>query len=120
MLLPAAREHALDKPRDVVVMAASAGGIEALGRLLQRLPRDLAATVLIVQHTSPSPESLLAEVLSRCSALPVGFGVQGQAVAPGHVYLAPPDLHMTVAPSGTVALDRGPKERHVRPAADPL
>lgn len=105
--------------RDVVVVGASAGGVEALRTLLAPLPADLAAAVAIVIHRSPVYQSKLPIVLGRRARLPVTEPVDGTLFEPGHVYAAPRDQHMIIE-DGRLRLNRGPKEHHTRPAIDPL
>ncbi len=105
--------------RDVIVIGASMGGIEALSVLLGRLPADLPASVFIVLHTADHGPSLLADVLGRTSSLPVLIAKEAQRFAPGLVYLAPPDRHLLVG-ADHVHIRRGPRENGTRPAIDPL
>lgn len=105
--------------RDVVVVGASAGGVEALRTLVAPLPADLAAGVAIVIHRSPVYESKLAFVLGRRARLPVTEPGEGTPFEPGHIYTAPRDQHMMIE-GGRFRLNRGPKEHHTRPAIDPL
>ena len=92
----------------------------ALTELLGGLPGELNASVLIALHTSPESPRLLADILGRCTPLKVEYGQHGHSVEPGHVYIAPPDHHMTVLRPGFVRLDQGPKVRFSRPAVDRL
>jgi two-component system chemotaxis response regulator CheB len=105
--------------RDIVVIGASAGGVEALQRLLGQLPASLPAAVAIVIHRSPLFESRLPFVLGLRSQLPVAEPHDGDRVVPGHVYSAPRDQHL-VFEDGQFRLNRGPKEHRTRPAIDPL
>lgn len=105
--------------RDVIVVGASAGGVEALVRLVRQLPKDLPAAVLIVLHVSPNSPGALPRILQRHSPLPAALAVDGEPVERGRLYVAPPDYHMLVD-SGHVMLNRGPKAHRVRPAIDPL
>jgi two-component system, chemotaxis family, protein-glutamate methylesterase/glutaminase len=105
--------------RDIIVVGASAGGVETLINLLAGLPRDLPAAMGIVLHRSPFFESRLAQVLGRRSELPVIEPEDGQVFEASCVYVAPRDLHM-VLDRGRIVLDRGPKEHRTRPAIDPL
>jgi two-component system, chemotaxis family, protein-glutamate methylesterase/glutaminase len=105
--------------RDIVVVGTSAGGIEALTRLAGQLPADFPAAVLAVVHIAPGGPSCIAEVIGRATALRARLGKQGQTIAPGHIYFAPPDRHMTVG-DGHIRLDRGRHENRARPAIDPL
>ena len=106
--------------RDIVVIGASRGGVEALRGIVSALPPNLQSTLLIVVHTSPTHASLLPDVLSRAGPLPAEHGRNGMRIERGHIYVAPPDHHMTVGPIGFIRLDQGPKKHHTRPAADPL
>jgi two-component system, chemotaxis family, protein-glutamate methylesterase/glutaminase len=106
--------------RDIVVIGASRGGVEALRGVVAALPPNLQSTLLIVLHISPTHASLLPAVLSRAGPLPAEHGRNGLRIERGHIYVAPPDHHMTVGPIGFIRLDQGPKEHHTRPAADPL
>ncbi len=104
--------------RDLVVIGASAGGIEALQQLCAALPADLNAAVLVVMHTSNHAGGLLAKVLGRSSTLPVSHPQNGEAIQQGYIYVAPADLHMVVEP-GKIRTFRGPRENRHRPAIDP-
>jgi two-component system chemotaxis response regulator CheB len=105
--------------RGVIAIGASAGGIEALQRLMRELPEDLAAAVCLVLHIPATSRSLLAEIIDRQTPLPVTTAVNGETMRAGRVYVAPPDCHLRVG-GGRTRLDRGPKENGVRPAIDPL
>ena len=105
--------------RDVVVIGASAGGVQPILDLLQQLPADFAATVMVVLHRSPFHESRLVEVLGRHAGLLVMEPADGAPVTSGVVYVAPRDQHM-ILDDGIVRLDRGPKQHRTRPAIDPL
>src|SRR5215207_2026811 len=105
--------------REIVVVGASAGGVEALRAFVSALPRDLPAAVLVVLHLPRSSASALHKILSRSGPLPAGQAADGEAVRPGCVYVAPPDHHLLLR-DGSVALTRGPQENGHRPAIDPL
>jgi two-component system, chemotaxis family, protein-glutamate methylesterase/glutaminase len=104
--------------RNIIVIGASAGGIPALSELVAGLPEDLNAAVFIVLHIGAA-RSCLPHILSRVSRLPVANALDGEAVVPGRIYVAPPDLHMLLE-GGRIRLVRGPKENFTRPAIDPL
>ena len=100
-------------------MGASAGGVEALTRLVQKLPADLAAPVLVVLHIAPTGTSVLPSILTRAGVLTARHAEDGTKMEHGCIYVAPPDRHLLVE-DGVVRLDRGPKENGHRPAIDPL
>jgi two-component system, chemotaxis family, protein-glutamate methylesterase/glutaminase len=117
---PKRQGAAMDQqPGNIIVIAASAGGVQALRRLVSQLPADLGASVFVVVHIGPNRPSLLPHILSQAGPLPAYHPVHGQAIEQGRIYVAPPDLHMRLHP-GIIHLDRGSKVRHTRPAADPL
>jgi two-component system chemotaxis response regulator CheB len=105
--------------RDIVVLGASAGGVEALRAVVGGLPEDLSAAILLVLHIPRSSESALAKILARGCALPVANASDGEQVRKGRIYVAPPDYHLLVL-DGRVRLSRGPAENGHRPAIDPL
>ena len=106
-------------PQRVFGIGASAGGVDALIRLVRLLPGDLNAAVLVVLHIPATGRSLLAPILARYTDLEIEVAEHGAALETGRVYVAPPDRHVTVS-GGRVCLDRGPKENAARPAVDPL
>jgi two-component system chemotaxis response regulator CheB len=105
---------------DIIVIGASAGGVEALMTLVARLPAGLPASLFIVVHTLPTYSSVLPEILSRLGPLPAFHATEGMMIEQGTIYVAPPDHHLEVSPGSSVHLGTGPKEQHVRPAADVL
>lgn len=105
---------------DVVALAASAGGLRALGRVLEGLPGDFPAAVVVVQHLDPRHRSLVAEILNRRCRLPVREAVDGELLSPGRVDVAPPDHHLLVNPDGRVSLTRTELVHFLRPSADLL
>jgi two-component system, chemotaxis family, protein-glutamate methylesterase/glutaminase len=106
--------------RDVILIGGSAGGVRLLRELFGRLDSRLQhASIFVTVHRPPSPHSELASVLGRRAALPVREPRDGESIARGVIYLAPPDHHMRLD-GHRIRLDRGPKEHHTRPAIDPL
>jgi two-component system chemotaxis response regulator CheB len=105
---------------DVVALAASAGGLDALSEVLGALPADFPAAVVVVQHVSPRHKSLLARILARHTRLPVTQSADGDRLSAGHVYVAPPDWHLLVEPGGQLSLAQTPHVRYVRPSGDVL
>lgn len=104
----------------IVALAASAGGLNALTRVLGELPGDLPAAVLVLQHVQPHRPSLLAEILGRHTALAVKEAAEGECIAPGHVYVASADHHLVVNPDQTLSLTGTARVQFVRPSADVL
>ena len=103
----------------VVALGASAGGVEALKRVVSDLPSDLGAPVLVVLHTPPGERSYLPEILGRAGSLPVTRATDGEKLEPNHIYVAAPDHHLLVV-DGRLRVVRGPHENGHRPAVDPL
>lgn len=111
---------------DIIVVGASAGGVEALGQLVCDLPPDLPAAIFVVLHVSPQGTSVLPKILNRYiqkrnreSSLRACHPQDGEAIQYGRIYVAPPDRHLLVK-DGYVNVARGPKENSHRPAVDPL
>lgn len=102
-----------------IVIGASLNGIAALRELVKRLPADLPAPVLVVQHVAPHSPGILPELLASAGPLPALHPKDHDRILPGHIYVAPPDRHMLVR-DGTIRLSHGPKENLVRPAIDAL
>ena len=105
--------------RNVIVVGASAGGVEALRTLVGGLPADLPAVVLVVLHVPPYGGSVLPAILDRSGPLPARHPESGQALTPGAVWVAAPDHHLAVR-NNRIALTRGPHENGLRPAVDVL
>jgi len=89
--------QAAGSPFPIVGVGASAGGLEAFTQLLQALPVDTGMGFVLVQHLAPERASLLAEILSRATALPVTEVEDEPRVEPDHVYVIPPDRNMTIS-----------------------
>ena len=104
---------------DIIVLGASAGGIEAsLSQLVARLPADLPAAVFVVVHIPAHSTSVLPKIFSRHGPLPAAHAMLSEPIRPGRIYVAP-DHHMILRP-GRVSLTRGPRENGHRPSVDPL
>src|SRR3978361_591 len=95
--------------KDIIVIGASAGGVEALQRLCASLPRDLPACVFVAQHLSPSGRSGPPHLLDGAGPLRALSPIDGQAIEPGHIYVAAPDQHMLIR-EGKLLMRRGPYE----------
>jgi two-component system chemotaxis response regulator CheB len=103
---------------DIVVIGASAGGVEAISTIVAELPRDLRAAVLVVLHLSRG-RSVLPDILRRAGRLPAVHPRDGEQLKYARIYVAPPDHHMTIEGS-VIRIQHGPSENGVRPAVDPL
>lgn len=84
-------------PVPFVGVGASAGGLEALIELLSNLAADAGLAYLVVQHLDAGHSSMLADILSKKTALPVSEATQNVLIEANHVYVIPPNTSMTVA-----------------------
>lgn len=105
--------------KDIVVIGASAGGMEALAKVVAGLPARLQASVFVVWHTAPGVRSILPAVLAKAGGLPARHPANGDPIRAGFIYVAPPDHHMLLE-RGYIRVTKGPKENRFRPAVDPL
>jgi two-component system chemotaxis response regulator CheB len=105
---------------DVVALASSAGGIAAIGHILESLPAGFPAAIVIVQHLDPRHRSLMAEILRRRTNLEVVQAAEGDHIRPGSVHIAPPDRHLLVNRDGSLSLTQSELVHFVRPSADLL
>ena len=103
----------------LVVIGASAGGVEPLRQVISALPADLPAAVLVVLHVAPYQASSLPQILARVGKLPAVHPRDGAKLQAGRIYVAPPDHHMLVE-DNHVAVTKGPKENRFRPSIDAL
>jgi len=104
---------------DIIVIGASAGGIEALREVVGSLPSDLPAALFVALHISPHKPSMLPAILTRAGKLPANHPVDREEIKRGRIYVAPPDHHLIIE-DGHVAARRGPRESRHRPSADTL
>lgn len=105
--------------RDVIAIGGSAGGIEALIRVLRGLPAELGASVLVTIHIPAHVRSALPEILARSTSLRVAHAKGGEHLEKGRVYVCPPDHHLLLR-GDILELSRGPRENGHRPAVDPM
>jgi two-component system chemotaxis response regulator CheB len=115
------RTSAENQPQNdvpIVVVGASAGGVEALSKLVGLLPADLPAAIFVVLHV-PATGSVLPQILSRAGSLPAAHARDGDPIVGGRIHVAPPDCHLQLV-DGKVSVGRGPRENGHRPAIDPL
>lgn len=81
----------------IVGVGASAGGLEALSRLLAALPADTGMAYLLVQHLDPTHPSRLTDLLAKATSMSVTEATDNVKVRPDHVYVIPPSMDMTIA-----------------------
>ena len=105
--------------RDTIVIGASAGGVQALTKLVAELPQDLPAAVFIVLHIPSYAPSFLPDILARETRITVAHAIDGEEIREGKVYVAPPDQHLLME-DRHVKLVHGPKENLHRPSIDAL
>jgi two-component system chemotaxis response regulator CheB len=103
--------------RDIVVIGASTGGVEALQQLVELLPEDYPGVIFVVMHTGPG--SVLPEILSRAGKIRAVSAEDGVPYERNCIYIAPPDRHLVIN-DGVMQLDAGPRENGSRPSIDPL
>lgn len=108
-----------DIRHDIVVIGASAGGIEAITALVEQLPQQFAATLFIAIHFPATSISLLPQILNRYGVLSAAHPSSNTQIQPGRIYVAPPNFHLLLRP-GHLVLSQGPKENGHRPAIDTL
>jgi two-component system chemotaxis response regulator CheB len=105
---------------DVVVLAASAGGLRAVTAIVQALPSTFPAGLVVVQHQDPRHRSLLADILGRRTALQVRQAVGGDRLEPGVFFTAVPGRHLLIKPDLTLAMAESEPIHFLRPSADLL
>lgn len=105
--------------RDINVIGASAGGIDALQRLVSLLPPDYAGALFVVQHLSPEAGSELPAILNRYGPPPAVRAEDGMPIEQSRIHVAPPDHHLLLE-RDVMRVVRGPRENRHRPAIDPL
>lgn len=107
------------RPR-LIVIGVSAGGFNALKRLLGALPAAFPLPLIIVQHQRPGHEGQLAVQLDRVSPLRVKEADPGEELRPATAYLAPANYHLLIERDGTVALSVDQQVCYARPSVDVL
>ena len=117
-------EHLPAEPTPVPVrtvgMAASAGGLAVLRRILAALPPSFPGAILVVMHLDPRHPSLLPEILAARTQLRVTVATEGAELLPGTVYVGPPGFHLTVGDDHHIRLTLEPLVHYARPSADVL
>jgi two-component system chemotaxis response regulator CheB len=112
--------QALVRKIDIVGIACSAGGINALQIVLGNLPKNFPVPIVVVQHIGPQHPSLLAEILSRSCSLSVKSAQNHEILLPGTVYLAPPNKHVLIDEQKRIVLSDKDAVHFLRPCADLL
>src|SRR5215471_5960902 len=108
------------EPYGIVAIAASAGGIIALGHVLGGLPTGFPVPVVVVQHLDPRHKTIIADVLGRRAQMPVVLAKEGVHAEPGTIYIAPPNHHLLVEAKGVLVLSSSELVHFLRPSADLL
>jgi two-component system chemotaxis response regulator CheB len=106
-------------PNKIVVVGASAGGVESLRQVVGGVPPDFSAAIFVVLHIPPDRRSALPEILDSSGPLHASRPVDGQRIESGHIYVASPD-HLLLVERGSIAVKRSPKENRFRPSIDAL
>jgi two-component system, chemotaxis family, protein-glutamate methylesterase/glutaminase len=104
----------------VVALGTSAGGMRAIEQILSNLPANFTVPIVVLQHLSPTHDSMLADLLSRTTALRVKQAEQGDRLRPGMVYVAPPAVHLEFSLGGNVSLSAIAPRHFSRPSIDHL
>lgn len=105
----------------VVVIGASAGGLDALKTLILQLKDGFDAPILVVQHLSPGASgNVILDVLGKIGSIKCEQAISGRKLQNGHLYLAPPDNHLMINDDETLLVTKGARENRYRPAIDPL
>ncbi len=102
----------------IIAIGASVGGVDAIRTIVAGLPEDLDSAVFVTLHIG-AHQSILPELLSQIGAMSASHAVQHEAIRAGHIFVAPPDHHMTIE-RGKVVLTKGPRENMARPSIDPM
>jgi two-component system, chemotaxis family, protein-glutamate methylesterase/glutaminase len=117
----AGKTQKTDKISRVVVIGTSAGGLNALKKLISQLRYDFPVPVLIVQHISADATGkILLNELNKLNALKCQHAKNGKALKPGYVYLAPSDHHLMIGEDLKMLITKGAQENRYRPSIDPL
>lgn len=105
---------------DAIVIGVSAGGLNALTRVLEKLPADFPVPVIVVQHRAKDDRSLLEEVVQQRCKVYVKQADEKEAAKQGIVYFAPPDYHLLIERDGTFSLTHDSPVNFSRPSIDIL
>jgi two-component system, chemotaxis family, protein-glutamate methylesterase/glutaminase len=105
--------------RNIVVIGASAGGVDAITALVRQLRADIDASFFVVTHVMAEAANHLVDTLNTVGPLLAKHAAEMEEIRLGMIYVAPPDRHLLVK-SDHVRITRGPRENRWRPAIDPL
>ena len=95
---------------EAIVMGTSAGGFQALSAILERLPKDYAVPIVVVQHRAKGSPDLFEEIMQRRCAIQIKQADEKEKIVPGSVYIAPPDYHLLIESDRTFSLSvEGPR-----------
>lgn len=103
----------------MIVMGGSIGAMQSAQSILQALPGDFALPIVVVLHRPPEGEDMLTPLLQRGCALRVGEVIDKEPIAPGRVYVAPPDYHVLIEPD-CLSISVDERVNHARPSIDVL
>lgn len=103
-----------------IVVGTSAGGFQALVKMLRPLPRDFPIPILVVRHQLADSDNYIVQALSKECQLKVSYAIEGEKPNNGHVYIAPPDRHLTIGPQGLIVLSKSAPVNYSRPSIDLL
>jgi two-component system chemotaxis response regulator CheB len=106
--------------RDVVVIGAALGGLTAIAKIASNWPRELPISVLIALTTQDQPAKTVLQIIAPYARVGVSFAVNGEAITSRHIYVSPPDKHLSVGRFGVVRLDNPSFFDTVRPSVNRL
>lgn len=112
------KPHLQSLSKKIIVIGSSTGGPRVLTDIFSKLPADLSASILVIQHLPSAFTFAFAQHLNSISKLRVKEATDGDTLENGCAYVAPGDYHMTVTRTGTIRLDKSPKRQGVRPSVN--
>ena len=110
----------LNKKFKIIVIGASAGGTDALGKILAPLSASFPVPVAIVQHLHPEQNGYMIEHLNKIWKMNVKEAIDKTVVEKGNIYFAPPNYHLLIEDENTFALSVDEKVCYSRPSIDVL
>ena len=115
---PLVEAPSMSRSMKIIAIGASVGGVDAIRTLVAGLPKHLDAAVLVTLHIG-AHHSILPELLNKLGTLTASHAVDDEKIRTGHIFVAPPDHHMTIE-RGKIVLTKGPRENMSRPSIDPM